>query len=145
MKPIKQSVSVAIFHPTDPQRVLIVQRPPDDEDLPNAWGLPAASLQPNESWDAAVARIGQEKLGVTLRPLRELNRGQRERRDYMLEMRLLEAAIESGDAQVPRPNTNVTQYSAWKWGAAQELEPAAGRGSLCCRLFLASSEGAADG
>jgi ADP-ribose pyrophosphatase YjhB (NUDIX family) len=137
MKQVKQSVSVAIFDPNDPARVLIAQRPPDDEDLPNAWGLPAASLKPGEAWEAAIARIGAEKLGVSLRAVRELNRGALQRRDYELEMRLYEAAVDNGEVQVPQNESGVTQYTNWKWGTADDLQPAAAAGSLCCRLFLA--------
>jgi flagellar basal body rod protein FlgG len=45
---------------------LLVQRPHEDEDLPGAWGLPAATLAAGESWEDAARRAGAEKLGVTL-------------------------------------------------------------------------------
>ena len=137
MKPVKQSVAVVVFAPHDRRSVLIVQRPPDDQELPNAWGLPAASLQPGESVQAAVRRTGTDKLGVSLRPLRELQLGAMERTPYRLEMRLIEAEIEQGSVAVPQPIAGVTQYQGWKWGTAEELRPAAALGSLCCRLFLA--------
>lgn len=135
MTQIKQSVSVAVFAP-DRTRVLTVQRPADDEDLPNAWGLPAASLEPGESIDDAVRRIGSQKLGVSLRPLGELQRGAIQRTNYRLEMRLIEAAIEQGSVTVPQQVAGVTQYQAYQWGTAEDLRPAAEQGSLCCRLFL---------
>ncbi len=129
----KRSVSVAI---RDGERVLVVQRPADDEDLPNAWGLPAASLRAGESWQAAVRRAGRAKLGVELSVLKELRRGSLERAGYTLEMRLFEAAIQSGTPEVPQPHRDVTQYQAWKWGVRADLEPAAHAGSLCSQLFL---------
>ena len=135
-KPVKQSVSIAVFDVYG--RVLIVQRPPDDEDLPNAWGLPASSLKNGETWEDAIGRTGRDKLGVELRPVRELNRGTLERAAYTLEMRLFEAEIVSGDVRVPQPERTVTQYQQWSWGTADNLRPAAERGSLCCRLFLDS-------
>lgn len=130
---IKRSVAVAI---KDGDRVLIVQRPRDDEDLPNAWGLPAASLRAAEDWVAAVRRAGREKLGVELEVGKELLRGSLDRKDYTLEMRLFEARIGKEEPAVPQPDTTVTQYQSWRWGSAPDLEPAAQKGSLCCRLYL---------
>ena len=132
----KRSVAVAIANPADASKVLVVQRPADDEDLPDAWGLPAASLQGDEDWHDAARRAGQDKLGVTLAIGRELNRGAVQRPEYILEMRLYEAHIVGGQPNVPQPDSTVTQYQAWKWADAAVLEPAALRGSLCCRLYL---------
>ena len=133
-KPVKQSVALALFD--ERGQVLIVQRPSDDEDLPDAWGLPASSLRAGESWEDAVRRTGRDKLGVELRSMRELNRGTRERASYTLEMRLYEAEIVSGAVKVPQDVSDITQYQRWKWGTADLLRPAAEHGSLCCRLFL---------
>lgn len=111
-------------------------RPPDDEDLPDVWGLPAASLRPGEDWADAVRRAGREKLGVELEVSDQLRRGTLERVAYILEMRLFAARVVAGEPAVPQSNPAVTQYAAWKWAAPSELEPAAARGSLCSRLFL---------
>jgi ADP-ribose pyrophosphatase YjhB (NUDIX family) len=133
---VKQSVAVAIYDTRDRNRVLIVQRPADDEELPNAWGLPASSLKPGESFEEAVRRTGRDKLGVVLRPIVEVQHGSVERAGYALQMRLFEAEIESGDASVPQSTVGVTQYTAWRWGSSEDLQPAAEAGSLCCRLFI---------
>jgi len=133
---VKRSVSFAIFRPGDRAEVLVVQRPPDDEDLPNAWGLPAGSLLPGEDWADAVRRAGRDKLGVELSVGDELNRGFLERPAYTLEMRLLEAGIVTGEPRVPQSLAGVTQYQAWRWGTGETLVAAAERGSLCSRLFL---------
>jgi ADP-ribose pyrophosphatase YjhB (NUDIX family) len=130
---IKRSVSLAIMHG---HQLLVVQRPEDDEDLPNAWGLPAASLRENESWHDAARRAGCEKLGVELEIERELNRGSLKRKRYMLEMRLFLARITSGTPSVPQPDATVTQYHDWKWGSGEDLRAAARDGSLCSSLFL---------
>lgn len=140
-RPLKQSVSVVIRNPADPSQVLIVLRPPHDDDLPNVWGLPAGSLRPGESWEEVVRRVGLEKLGVQLKAGAELERGTTERRDYRLEMRLFEAEIEKGHPFVPQPDVEHTQYTTWKWGTTADLEPAAQRGSLCCRLYLKAAAG----
>jgi len=119
----RQAVSFAIWRPDAPSQVLVVQRPPDDEDLPRAWGLPAGRVHPGETDEDAVRRA-------------ELNRGRIERPRYTLEMRLYEARIVSGEPTVPQPVPEVTQYVGWRWDEAPVLRPAADRGSLCCRLFL---------
>ena len=135
-RPIKESVAIVIRKPGDNESVLAVLRPADDEDLPNVWGLPAATLRPGESWDEAIKRVGLEKLGVQLKVGEELQRGTTERRNYRLQMRLYEAFIEKGTPFVPQPDLAYTQYAKWKWGTAADLQPAAQRGSLCCKLYL---------
>ena len=132
---IKESVSIAIF---DGQRkqIIAVQRPADDEDLANAWGLPASSLLENESIEDAVIRTGKEKLGVELEPIKALESGHIERSTYRLEMTLYEAKIIEGECTVPQPISGITQYQQWQWGDASCFMPAAEKGSLCCRLFL---------
>ncbi len=134
-EPVKRAVSLAI-HDED-RRVLLVQRPPDDEDLPLAWGLPAASLRPGEDWESAVRRAARDKLGVSVEPRRVLREGDLGRSVYRLEMRLYEASIVAGEPSVPQPATDVTQYVDWRWGEPSELAPAASQGSLCSRLYLA--------
>lgn len=134
---VKRSVSLAIHGPGG--RVLLVQRPADDDDLPLAWGLPAASLGPGEGWEAAVRRAARDKLGVDVAPVGVLETGSLDRPAYRLEMRLYEARMTAGEPSVPQPAEGVTQYVDWRWGEPAELEPAAAAGSLCSRLYLASS------
>lgn len=143
---VKRSVSLAIH---DRQgRVLLVQRPADDEDLPLVWGLPAASLVEDEGWGDAVRRAARDKLGVDVEPGAVLREGSTQRpggsgtsgtsgtSGYRLEMRLYEARITVGAPSVPQAVEGVTQYRAWRWGDAADLEPAAASGSLCSRLYL---------
>jgi 8-oxo-dGTP diphosphatase len=138
-RPEKHSVAVVIRNAAQPDQVLTVLRPEDDADLPNVWGLPAGTLHPGETWEAAVRRVGLVKLGVQLKVGGEVQRGSTERRNYRLDMRLYEAEIEKGHPFVPQPDREYTQYSKWKWGIAADLEPAAQRGSLCSRLYLKSA------
>lgn len=135
MKPVKRSIAVLVR--SGPDRVLVVRRPPDDEDLPDAWGLPAGSLHAGESWEDAVRRAGRDKLGVRLRPAGLLREGELEREAYRLRMRLYGATIEEGEPAVPQPAEGVTQYAAWAWAPPTRLEAAAAGGSLCSRLALA--------
>lgn len=133
----KRSVALAITDPRRPGLLLLVQRPSDDEDLPDAWGLPAATLGPAESWEGAARRAGRDKLGVDLDLGPVVEHGHIDRRDYRLEMRLLPATIASGTPSVPQQHAGVTQYQAARWAPAAELQHAAERGSLCARLCLA--------
>lgn len=134
-KPIRRSVAVVIRGP-DPPRILAVKRPPDDEDLPDVWGLPAASLEPGETWEEAARRAGREKLGVRLRSVRLLRMGETSRPGELVHMRLYGAEIAEGEPRVPRPAEGVTQYVAWAWSSPDRLVEAARSGSLCSRLYL---------
>ena len=134
MTPLKQSISLVI---EGPGGILLVRRPEDDEDLPGLWGLPAASLDQDESEEDAVRRAGRTKLGVEIRPLRPLGEAVGERPAYRIRMRDWAAEIVSGRPAVPQPGAG-TQYGELRWGDAAELLPAARAGSLCCRVLLES-------
>lgn len=134
MKPTKHSIAFIVYTP-DRSQVLAVQRPADDEELPNLWGLPATSLKPGESEEQAVVRAGNEKLGVGLQVVGKIATGTLERTGYVLHLTDYEAAIVSGAPNCPQSGAG-TQYAAWKWADPKELIPAAQKGSLCTRLFL---------
>lgn len=136
---IKNSVAFVIYN-KDRTRFLIVKRPPEDDKLPNVWGLPAGSLKNGETYEDAVIRAGKEKLGVELRIVRQIAEGDIDRDDYTLHMKEYEAEIIKGKPYVPQLIVGVTQYVRWKWGESTELIEAAGKGSLCCRLYLSRAE-----
>lgn len=118
--------------------VLAVQRPDEPgEELPLVWGLPATTLREGEADEEAVRRIGREKLGVELRPLRVVGLGEQERLDYTLRMTVYEASL-AGEPRLPDRDgaTGSTQYVALDWLPAASFREAADRGSLCCRVFL---------
>jgi ADP-ribose pyrophosphatase YjhB (NUDIX family) len=133
---VKRSSTVAILEPGRTGRLLLVRRPPDDPDLPRAWGLPAASLRRGETWEAAARRAAREKLGISVRLGRMRSEGETQRSRMTLRMRLFEATITRGAPDVAQDVAGVTRYTACKWADAQALVPAARRGSLCCRLGL---------
>jgi ADP-ribose pyrophosphatase YjhB (NUDIX family) len=110
-----------------PEGLLLVRRPDDDEDLPGAWGLPAATLAAGESEEDAVRRAGRDKLGVEVRPLRAVGV-----EGFMTGW---QAELVSGEPAVPQPGPH-TQYAELRWGEPSELAPAARRGSLCSRVLL---------
>jgi ADP-ribose pyrophosphatase YjhB (NUDIX family) len=132
----KRSVALVIRQPGSGRRVLVVKRPPDDEDLPNVWGLPAGSLRVGESWSQAVERAAREKLGVEVEAGALLNEGRADRRGYVLHMRLYEAALLDGQPDVDQPVRGTTRYVSWTWAEPEVLATAAEAGSLCSRLFL---------
>jgi 8-oxo-dGTP pyrophosphatase MutT (NUDIX family) len=134
--PVKRSVALVIRDHAAPTRILIVRRPPEDDDLPGAWGLPAGSLHADESWAHAVVRSAEEKLGVRVAPGALLNEGRTARPGYMLHMRLYAAELVFGEPSVEQPDRGVTRYVEWTWGEPPDLVPAAARGSLCSRLLL---------
>jgi 8-oxo-dGTP diphosphatase len=126
----------------DGELVLLVRRPDDDADLPGVWGLPAATIAEGESAEGksaegesaegesaedAVRRAGREKLGVEVRPLDPLGHD-----GPMTDFR---AEIVTGEPEVPQRGPN-TQYAELRWGALEELAPAARRGSLCSQVLL---------
>ena len=117
-------------------QLLLVRRPPDDEDLPDVWGLPAGSLRAGEGWKEAVRRAGREKLGVELHVGPLLQEGEGERDGYLLHMRLYRADIVAGEPSVPQAAEGVTQYTDWEWAKPGRLEAGASQGSLCSRLCL---------
>ena len=138
MKPLKQSVAVVIrgASPGLAPSLLTVRRPVDDAELPDIWGLPAATLRDPERWEEAVRRLGHEKLGVRLAVVTELHEGTQERPEYLLHMKLFEARVLEGEPDVDQPVEGATRYTEWKWSDSDELVSGARKGSLCCRLFL---------
>lgn len=120
--PVKRSVAILV---RQGEAFLSTCRADDDDELPGVWGLPAGSYRGAESLDELILRIGRDKLGVSLRPLRKLASGRQSRERYILEMELWEAEM-----------SGVPQHPEWRWATAPVLEPGAAQGSFCCRLAL---------
>jgi len=137
MKPIKRSVAFVIYS-EDRTRFLIVRRPPDDDSLPNVWGLPAGSLKESETSEDTVIRAAKEKLGTDVSIVELVGEGKVERNQYTLQMREYEVKIEKGEPKVPQHVQGITQYSELKWGTADDLVETARIESLCSRLYLKS-------
>ncbi len=113
---------------------------PDEpgEELPGVWGLPAVTLRDGESPEGGVRRLGREKLGVELSPLRSAAEGEPRREGYTLRMMVYEASIVGTPGLPPRPASGGgTRYVAIDWLPVASFREAAEAGSLCCRLFLA--------
>jgi len=120
-KSIKHSIAVLIRRD---DLILTVRRPDDDDELPGVRGLPAGSFRNSESVEDLIARIGQQKLGVVLTPVRKLAEGTQDRSAYRLQMELWEAAMEG------------TPNREFQWSTEEVLLPGKDQGSLCCELAL---------
>lgn len=134
---VKRSAAVAVTSPRHPGQVVLVLRPVDPSDpLAGAWGLPAASQRPGESLEDTARRAVREKLGLDPRALPPATTGRQPRGGHDLEMTLFTAETGS-DPVLPMPRDDgSTWYAAWRWGSAEDLRPAAERGSLCSALYL---------
>ncbi len=137
--PIEVRHAVAAALRRDDGLILAVLRPDEPgEELPGVWGLPAVTLRDGESPEGGVRRLGREKLGVELTPLRSTAEGEQRREGYTLRMMLYEASIVGIPSLPPRSASGGgTRYVAIDWLPAASFREAAEAGSLCCRLFLA--------
>jgi 8-oxo-dGTP diphosphatase len=122
MLPVKHSVAVIVARE---DRILSIRRPQDDDELPGVWGLPAGTVRGEESVEDVIVRIGRDKLGVELTPIRKLAFGAQDRSEYRLEMELWEASMNGTPA-----------YEEWQWAALDLLRPGMIAGSLCCELAI---------
>ncbi len=133
----RRAVAVAVLR--DDGLLLAVLRPDEPgEELPGVWGLPAVTLRAGESPEAGVQRLGREKLGADLAPLRPLAEDEERREGYTLHMTVYEASL-AGEPRLPPRKSGAagTLYEAIDWRPAASFREAAEAGSLCCRLFLA--------
>lgn len=137
VKPIRCAVAAVLRRDHRSEHFLAVQRPPDDDLLPGVWGLPAVTLQPGELPEQGVRRIGREKLGVEVEPVRFVGIGAMDRGDYQLILMDIEARLVAGEPDVGAATTLATRYSAQQWtDQLPLLRDAARRGSLCSRVLL---------
>jgi ADP-ribose pyrophosphatase YjhB (NUDIX family) len=121
-KPVKRSVAVLI---RNGDLILAVRRADNDDELPGIWGLPAGSFIGPESLEDLISRIGRQKLGVSLTPIRKLADGTQDRPTYRLQMDLWEVAM------VGTPN-----HPSYQWTVVDSFRPGSELGSLCCELAI---------
>lgn len=138
-QPVKCSVAAVLRDPQDPDRFLIVKRPPDDDRLPDVWGLPAVTLQPGELPEQGLRRIGREKLDAEIEPARFVGIKSADRGEYQLILMDIEARLVRGEPSVHRASTSSTRYVDQRWTRdPREVGEAARRGSLCSQVLLES-------
>lgn len=106
------------------------------------WGLPAATLQPGETEEAAALRVGLQKLGCPVRLGRVLGRGVQDRPGYRLHMAVYEAELRDVPRLPDAPEeASATYYVAWRFGQLEDLEEAVRCGSLCARVAVEAARG----
>lgn len=137
-KPIRHAVAVVVRRGAD-GHILAVRRPPDDEELPNVWGLPAISMLPAETPEAAAIRVGREKLGVELATVNRIGVLSADRGAFELILMDIEASVVSGEPDVTRATSNATRYVEQRWiDSVDLLREGARKGSLCCQILIDS-------
>ncbi|MFB6191062.1 MAG: NUDIX hydrolase [Candidatus Nanohaloarchaea archaeon] len=133
---MKKAVALVVYRSGEKKEILSVLRPEDDEDHPGMWGMPATSLEEDESWEGAVIRAGREKLGVEVEIRDLLSEGRQEREDYDIVLRNYEVDVAAGEPDVDQ-DTGGTTYVDWKWKPVEEVRETASEGdSLCTSLLL---------
>src|SRR5262249_18382301 len=125
MRHVKHSVAVIVFRGN---QILAIRRPDDDDELPGIWGLPAGTVRGPETVKDVIARVGRDKLGVRLTPIRRLVSGAQDRPGYRLEMELWEASMDGTPA-----------CRDWQWASLDLLVSGMEAGSLCCQLAIQQS------
>ena len=122
MIPVKHSVAVMVLRRS---QILAIRRSEDDDELPGVWGLPAGTVRGEERIEDVIKRIGRDKLGVVLTPIRSVALGVQDRPAYRLEMELWEVSMEG-----------TPTYPDWQWASLDVLRPGMASGSLCCELAI---------
>ena len=132
-RPLKRSIAVVVQKGS---QLLSVQRADDDDELPGIWGLPAGSYRGSETREELIRRIGHDKLGVAMTPLRLLASGAQDRTAYRIQMELWAVAIDKNPSTLPTGKAVV-----WKWVDPPALQEGSAKGSLCCQLALQAFTG----
>jgi len=137
-KPIKYAVFYAIINEKDKDKIIAIKRPEDDEDLPNIWGLPAGSVRGGESFEQACLRQAKNKLGIDIKILKFIGRGNIDRGDYILHGEEYLVKFISGDINLNQKDVEGTKYVDWKWALPEDFREASSKGSLCSSIYLDS-------
>jgi ADP-ribose pyrophosphatase YjhB (NUDIX family) len=135
MKKCISTFAYVIFRdPGTLSELLVVRRSPNDRYFPNMWGIPAGTLRNGEGCEEAIQRTAKHRLGIEVEVLGERAAGSSDRGTHVVEMRLFEARIVTGDPHIRDPNLEGHGYTEVQWGKPDILQATRERGSLCCRL-----------
>lgn len=139
MKLTKFSIAVVILNPENPSEFLAVKRPPNDDSLPNVWGLPAVTVKNGELPEEAVKKLGIEKLATEIEAVSFVGVDSAERDTYNLILMDIQAELKGIQPSVAKASTSGTKYTDQQWTSNYDiLKEAAEKGSLCSRIFLKS-------
>lgn len=139
MKPAKFAIAAVVWNPQNRSEVLAVLRPPNDDSLPNVWGLPAVVVKEGELPEAAIKRLGIEKLSTEIRAVSYVGIQRIERQDFELILMDIEAELIGIEPSVLLATTTGTKYVEQLWVSDYGIfKEAASKGSLCTRIFLES-------
>lgn len=134
---MKRAVALTIYRDEDREEILSVLRPENDEDHPGVWGMPATSLKDGESWEDAVHRAADEKLGVDVNIKQLQSEGFQHRENYDITLRNYEVEISLGQPDVDQKDIDSTKYVSWDWKPIEDMKEAATEtASLCTSLLL---------
>lgn len=139
MKPTKFAIAAIIWNPDNKSEVLAVLRPPNDDSLPNVWGLPAVGVKDGELPEEAIKRLGIEKISTDIRAVSFVGIKQIEREQFELILMDIEAELVGPAPSVVSATTTGTKYVEQLWVSDYQIfKEAASKGSLCTRIFLES-------
>ena len=131
-KPMK--LAVAFYIENKKGEFTAIKRLPDDESLPDVWGLSAASLRGGEDYEQAVKRGASEKLGIKVNKMQFVGEDEIERPKYFLKLREYRIL---GYENKPNLQGGDKYYAKFAWQKDPEIfRKAAEKGSLCSRIFL---------
>ena len=133
-KPIKDAVSLIIKNEED--KTLFVLRSETKDSYPLVWSLPSSFIHNDETPQDTVKRIGKDKLGVELKPIKLINEGKSDRGDFILFMHDYEAEVSSGT-----PSVVSDDYIEMKWEIPSVQFSTMQEMGDCCRLYKEHLEG----
>lgn len=139
MKPTKFAIAAILMDSKDANEILAVKRPPNDESLPDVWGLPAVTVKDGELPEDAVRRLGVEKLSTKIEPISYIGIKRADREKYELILMDIKAELKGVEPSVKNATTTGTKYVDQKWTNDYVIfKEAAEKGSLCSRILLES-------
>lgn len=127
VKPIKHAISIVLRDVNG--RTLFALRSAIKKQFPLVWSLPSHFVIDGEDPKATIARIGTDKLGVKLEPVRLLKEGYGEKPDFMLHMHDYEVTM------LGEPYLASSDYAELKWAKAEEFLPTLKVKGECTRLY----------
>lgn len=133
------AIAAILIDPADERKFLAVKRPHDARTLPDVWGLPVITLQPDELPEVATLRLAQEKLNTQVEFLGCLDFDSANRGEYELTLMDVVAKLVGKEPSVWEAPTNRTKYVQQQWtNDLSLLREAALKGSVCSRILLRS-------